>query len=346
MIDNNNTVQRNAFSPAPPEILHQKITGALVTQMLAVAARLDIAELLKEGPLTAQEIAAKRPISPDALYRVLRVLAAEGIFEEDQDGRFHLTAISELLREDAPGSLKMYAILSGSEWYWKAVGNTMYSVETGKPVFPHLFGTDTFDYFNKHEEHGKVFYGTMTQLTQELVPQLLERYDFAPFKQLVDVGAGHGSLVAAVLERYPGMRGTLFDLPVVMKQAGEFLSNAGVADRCELAGGDFFEDVPAGDIYMLKFIIHDWNDEQCRTILSNCRKNIEDNGKLLIIENVLKPRNQPCPGKLMDMNMLLMEGGRERTEEEFDSLCRDSGFRLERITPLLGSMCVIEASAL
>ncbi len=329
----------------PQALLHQKITGALVTQMLAVAARLNIADLLKERPRTAREIADVHRLSSEAIYRVLRVLAAEGIFEEDPDGHFHLTAIGELLCEDTPGSLKMYAMLSGAEWYWKAMGNTMYSVETGEPVFPHLFGTDTFDYFNKHEEHGRVFYGTMTQLTQELVPQLLEQYDFSPFKKVVDVGAGHGSLVAAVLGKYPDIQGTLFDLPIVLKHADEFLNNAGVADRCELVGGDFFESVPAGDMYMMKFIIHDWNDEQCRTILRNCRKNIAENGKLMVIENVLKPRNQPCPGKLMDMNMLLMEGGRERTEEEFASLFQDSGFRLERIIPLIGSMCAVEGKA-
>ncbi len=338
--------KQTAPSPVIPHvILHQKITGALVSQMIALAARLGIADLLKDGPLTAQEIAAIRNVSSEPIYRVLRVLAAEGIFEESEDKRFHLTPLGEVLREDVPGSLRMWAMLYGADWHWAAMANSMYSVETGEPVFPHIFGTDTFDYFNTHEEHGRVFYGAMTQLTQELLPVLLESYDFSPFERIVDVGAGHGSLVAAILDRYPDVRGTLFDLPVVMKHASEFLSQAGVSDRCELVGGDFFEAVPQGDAYLLKFIIHDWNDEQCRTILRNCRDGIADNGKILLIENVLKPRNQPCPGKLMDVTMLLMEGGRERSEAEFGSLFNDTGFKLDRVIPLLGSMCVIEGVA-
>lgn len=336
------TIQPSDSSLAPQDILHQKIAGVLVTQMIAVAARLGIADLLKGGPLTAQEIASTLKISSEAVYRVLRVLAAEGIFEEDEDERFHLTPIGEGLRKDAPGSLRKWAMLHGSEWYWAAVGNSMYSVETGKPVFPHIFGTDTFDFFNRHEEHGRLFYGTMTQLTQELLPVLLERYDFSAFERIVDVGAGHGSLVAAILDRYPDLKGTLFDLPVVLKHASEFINQAGVIGRCEIVGGDFFESVPNGDAYLLKFIIHDWNDEQCRTILRNCREAISDNGKILAIENVLKPRNQPCPGKLMDLNMLLMEGGKERSEAEFSTLFNDSGFRLNRVIPLIGSMCVVE----
>lgn len=340
-----NSTQPAASPTIPQEILHQKITGALITQMIAVAARLGIADLLKDGPLSAQEIASIRNVSSEAVYRVLRILAAEGIFEESQDHRFHLTPVGDILREDVPGSLRMWAMLYGADWHWAAMANSMYSVETGEPVFPHLFGTDTFDFFNTHEEHGRVFYGAMTQLTQELLPVLLESYDFSPFARVVDVGAGHGALVAAILDRYPNIRGTLFDLPVVLKHASEFLSRAGVSERCELVGGDFFESVPRGDAYLLKFIIHDWNDEQSRTILRNCRDGISDNGRILLIENVLKPLNQPCPGKLMDVTMMLMEGGRERSEAEFSTLFNDTGFKLGRVMPLLGSMCVIEGVA-
>lgn len=340
---NSNTSQ----ALTPEASLYGLLGGALVTQMLALAARLGIADLLKDGPRHHADIAADLDVSVTALYRMLRALASHGVFAEDEisPGVFHITPVAELLLTDIQGSQRSWAMLHGADWLWRAVGHLQHSIRTGEPAFKDLFGTGTFEYFAKEPQHGELFFSAMNQVTEMLLPVLLESYDFSPFHHVIDVGGGLGSLVTAVLRRQPHIKGTLFDLPYMEEPAKEFLSMQGVGDRCRFVSGDFFESVPeGGDLHIIKWIIHDWNDEQAIEILSNCRKSIEPDGKVVLVEQVLADGNAPCHGKSMDMLMLLMEQGRERKLEEFAEIFDAAGLRLNRCIPLLGSWCAIEAN--
>lgn len=324
----------------PPEAaLHELIGGAMVTQMLAQVARLGVADELEAGPLSAEELGRRVGAHPDALYRLLRALASRGVFSEDADKRFSLTPVGNLLREHAEGSLRMWSMMNGSPWYWGAMGHAGHSVTTGKPSFEDLFGMGTFQYFREQAEAGKLFYATMSRFSEELLPHLLNQYDFSGYRHLIDVGGGHGALLSAIMEASPGMEGTLFDLPFVIEAAED--NSAKTALR--LHAGDFFEAVPkGGDGYLLKYIIHDWDDEQAACILRNCRDAMDESARVMVIENVVGPRNQPCPGKMLDLTMLLLEGGRERTAGEFSDLFSRAGLQVSRIVPVLGSMCVVE----
>lgn len=219
-----------------------------------------------------------------------------------------------------------------------------HSIQTGKPAFNDLYGTGTFQYFASEPEHGELFFSAMNQVTELILPALLATYDFTPFKHVIDVGGGLGSLLAAVLHNTPHLRGTLYDLPYMEEPAKQHLSDQGVSERSQVVTGDFFDSVPkGGDLHILKWIIHDWSDEQAVQILTNCRRAIEPEGRVLLIEQVVADSNAPCPGKMMDMIMLLMEHGRERRESEFVEIFESSGFRLSRCIPLLGPWSAIEA---
>ncbi len=338
---------QSVSQPLPPEArLQGLLSGVLVTQMVAVAARLGIADLLAGGPRHHDDLAADLQVSSAALYRMLRALAGHGVFAEvtESPGVFRGTPISELLRTDIPGSQRSWAMLHGAEWLWRAVGHMPHSIRTGEPAFQDLFGTGTFDYFSTEPHHGELFFAAMNQVTEMLLPTLLDSYDFSPFHHIIDVGGGLGSLAAAVLLDQPHLKGTLYDLPYMEEPAKEYLSGHGVADRCRFISGDFFEAVPGGaDLQILKWIIHDWNDEQAVKILRNCRRAIAPDGRIVLVEQVLADGNVPCHGKIMDMLMLLMEQGRERQEAEFAAILDTAGFRLNRCIPLLGPWCAIEA---
>lgn len=326
---------------SPIATLHQMIGGAMVSQMLAQAARLAIADQLAAGPLGTDELARRVGAHPTALYRTLRALASCGVFKENADASFELTPIGALLRDDVPGSLRMWAMMNGSPWYWKAMGHAGYSITTGEPSFEEIFGKGTFQYFQDNPEAGALFYATMSRFSNELIPHLLSSYDFSSYKHLIDVGGGHGTLLSAILDAVPTIKGTLFDLPFVINAVAQRHNLS--APPFNLASGDFFESVPAGgDGYLLKYIIHDWNDEQAERILLNCRKAMGETGRVLLFEHVVRPPNEPCSGKMLDLTMLLLEGGRERNAEEFTALFARAGLQLSRIIPVLGSFSVVE----
>ena len=317
--------------------------GALMQRGICVAAKLGIADLLAEKPQTADELAAKTETHAPSLYRLLRTLASIGIFAETADQKFELTPIAALLREGEPNSMRDLAIMMDEDWIWSAWGELMYSVKTGGVAHDKVQGMSSFEFFAQNEEAGKVFNRAMTNFTRAVIPAVVEAYDFSGISRLVDIAGGHGLLLAGILKANPHLQGVLFDLPFVIEGAGELLDKEGVRYRVELASGDFFQSVPAGaDAYMMKHIIHDWDDEHSIKILQNIRSAMNENGKVLIIEMVVPEGNEPSPSKALDLLMLVMEGGKERTKEEYRKLLEASGFRLTRIVPTKSPYSVIE----
>lgn len=333
---------------APPEaVLSQMLFGALMQQSVCVAARLGIADLLAKEPQTASELSAATGTDEPSLYRLLRTLASAGIFAENAARQFDLTPLASLLRSDAPNSMRDFAVMMGERWLWDNWGELMHCVKTGGTAQEKAHGMGSFEFFTRNAEAGRVFNRAMTNLSRSVVPALVQGYDFSQIDRLVDVAGGHGLLLAGILNANPRMHGVLFDLPPVIGGAGDLLESESVLDRVELVPGDFFQSVPAGaDAYVMKHIIHDWDDECSTKILRNIRAAMNDGGRVLIVEMVVPDGNDPSPSKIMDIQMLVMEGGRERTEIEYRKLLEASGFRLTRTVPTRSPFSVIEGHCL
>jgi len=332
-------------SAAPPQFaMLQMITGFWVSRAIYVAAKLGLADLVKDSPKTADELARLTGTHSPSLYRALRALASVGVFTEDGQGRFAQTPLSETLRSDTPGSLRAMAIVELGQEHFPAWGNLMHSVRTGEIAFDNLFKQSAWEYYAGNPEDASNFNESMRGLTEMVNMAVLDSYDFSGADKLVDVAGGTGGLISAILAAHPRMRGVLFDLPHVIAEAGPLLDAAGVRDRCEISTGDFFRSVPeGGDAYVMKWIIHDWDDEKSTAILKNIHRAMNKKGKLLLIEMVVLEGNQPDLSKFLDLNMLVMTGGRERTEAEFKSLLAASGFELTRVIRTTSPVCVIEA---
>jgi hypothetical protein len=236
------------------------------------------------------------------------------------------------------------AMMLIDDWHVKVWGELPWSVQTGQPAPLKIYGMRGFEWFTKHPEEAVNFNNAMTDLSQAQAPAIAASYDFSGFQHIIDIAGGFGTLLAAILAQTPGLRGTLFEMPYFIDQVRNSPILAPYADRCEFVGGDFFQSVPAADAYIMKYIIHDWDDEKSRVILSNCRKAIRSGGKLLVVDLVVGPRNQPDLAKLMDLEMLVAPGGRERTEQEFRALFAASGFRLERAIPTPSGQFILEGS--
>lgn len=327
-----------------PVALTQMINGYWVTQSLHVAARLGIADLLADGPKTVEALAQSSGAEPRSLYRLLRALASLGVFAETADGQFTLTPLAEPLRSDVPGSLRGVAIYSGDPEHYRAWGDLYYSVTSGDRAFDHVFGARVFDYMAGHPDVAQTFDRAMIGYTTEGARAVVANYDFSGLAHIVDVAGGQGTLLAEILKANPTARGTLFEMPHVIERAGAFLAAQGVGDRCTLTAGDFFQSVPeGGDAYLLKWIMHDWEDELAVAILRNCRRAMGPGARLLLAEAVIPPGNDPFFGKLMDLNMLVMTGGSERTEAEFRALLATAGFELTAVVPTGGIVDIVEA---
>jgi hypothetical protein len=331
---------------SPPELMNRMITGYWTTQALYVAAKLGIADLLTHGPRSADDLAQATNVHAPSLYRLLRGLASTGVFAEDGTARFSLTPLAECLRSDGPGSQRALAIVSGEEHY-KAWGELLYSVQTGETAFDKLYGMPVFDFLSQNLEQAKVFDAAMVGVHGRETAAMTDAYDFSGIGVLADIGGGNGSLLATVLTKYPAMRGILYDLPGVAERAKANLQAAGLADRCQVIGGSFFESVPAGaDAYLMRHIIHDWDDEKATTILRNVHQAMGTEGRLLVVEGVIPPGNDPYFGKLLDLTMLTIPGGKERTEDEYRTLYKAGGFQLTRIVPTKAEVSVIEGKKL
>jgi O-methyltransferase domain len=278
----------------PPFVLFRMVTGYYVARGLHVAAKLGIADLLAEGPRGHGELAEATDTHADSLRRVLRLLASAGVFIEEEDGKFALTPIGACLRSGVPGSMRAAALLFGGITQ-QAWGDLLYSVETSEPAFRRVFGKDAFDYMAEHPDEAANFDAAMADFTKHIAIAVATAYDFSPFRRLVDVGGGNGALLAGILGANPTLTGIILDLPNVATRATEQIRELGLADRCEIVGGDFFKEVPSGgDAYLLKHVIHDWNDDRATAVLRTCRRAMGADAKLLIVEGVYPPRiDQP-----------------------------------------------------
>ena len=324
--------------------LRRLVAGYQVTQALHVAAVLGIADLLRDGPRPVAELAAETESHEDALYRLLRALAALGVLHEDEERRFALTPAGGALRSDAPDSIAGWAAFVGRPSYWQAWGALLHSVRTGENAFRHVHGTDVWRYRAERPEESVAFDRAMASLTRRAEAPLLEAYDFGRFRTAVDVGGGNGTLLAALLLRHPSLQGVLFDQPHVAEGARATLATAGVADRCRVVGGSFFDAVPeGGDAYVLKMIVHDWEDDEAVRILRACRAALAGDGVVVVVERELERPNEGLDVKLGDLNMLVAPGGRERTASEYGDLFDAAGLELAGDTPTASGLHVLEA---
>jgi len=325
--------------------LQRLITGYQVSQALHVAATLGIADRLGDGPQSCEDLAAAAGAHAPTLYRLLRALAAVGVFREEPDRRFALTPLGAGLRADAPQPVGPMAVFVGQPYYWQAWGHLLHSVRTGENAFRALNGISVWEYRARHPEAGAGFDAAMTAGSRRVAGAVAAAYDFGARRCVVDVAGGQGALLAAILSRHPHLRGVLFDQPHVVAGAAPVLRAAGVEGRCEVVGGDFFtSELPAGDAYVLKAILHDWEDAPATALLRNCRRTLAADGRLLLVERVLAPPNEGAAGKLSDLNMLVSPGGQERSEAEWAALLDAGGFRLAGVTPTAAGVSVIEAA--
>ncbi|MEK6233229.1 MAG: acetylserotonin O-methyltransferase [Planctomycetales bacterium] len=330
--------------PPPAARLMQMIVGHWVTAAIYAATKLKLFDQLHPDAKDSDAVAEESGANPSAVFRLLRALASVGVVEEKEPRRFALTELGDLLREDHPQSMRGMALFQGAPPHWRGWGEFLHSVQTGESAFEHVHGKGFFDYCETDEEFSAHFNDAMTAMSAGAAASVLDAYDFTGIKRLVDVGGGHGFLIASILQRFPDLQGVVFDLPHVIQGTPSRLEAAGVQDRCETIGGSFLEEVPSGDAYVLKHIIHDWDDEHSRTILTNIRGALDGDGKVLLIEAVIPPGNDPSLAKLVDLEMLhATHGGRERPEEEFAALFDSAGLVLSRVVPTQSQFSVVEA---
>jgi hypothetical protein len=329
--------------PNPAGDLMRLVNGYQVSQAIHVAATLGIADRLKDGPRSADDLAAATGTHPGSLYRLLRALAAVGVFHEDGSQRFTLTPMGDCLRSDAANPVGPWAAFIGRPYFWQAWGHLLHSVRTGENAFQHVHCADVWKYRSEHAEEGAIFDRAMTAISRGVIDAVVGSYNFGVFPCVVDVGGGQGALLAGILRSHRAVRGILFDQPHVVAGADELLRKAGVADRCEVVSGSFFERVPeGGDAYMLKAILHDWEDEAAVAILQACRRAIRPGRRLLVLERLIAPPNEQPDAKFSDLNMMVSPGGRERTREEFAALFAAADFRLVAVAPTGTRLSVIE----
>jgi hypothetical protein len=336
------------MSTEPRERLTRLMDGYLSTQLLYLAARLGIADILVSGPLTCGELARRVGADAGAFCRVLRGLVIDGVLCELADGRFGLTPTGRLLRKDAPASVRDAVIARGHIYYGAAAG-LLSALQNGGSAFEHVHGMGLFDYLDRHPDERAEFQRSMVVRSRQEAAAVTAVYDFAAFRRLVDVGGGYGILLSAILAATPALHGVLFDRPEVVDRAREQLGADGMLSRCDVAAGDFFTSVPAGcDAYVLSRVIHDWDDEKAVWILTNCREAMPDSAKLLLIEAVVPKRAREQAGAVrMDLHMLTLLHGRERTAREYQALLAAARLELQRVVPALpvAGLCVLEAAA-
>ena len=324
--------------------LLQMTNGYWTTQVIYTAAKLGIADQLADGPQNVETLARVTETHAPSLYRLMRTLGGLGLVTEDADGQFSTTSLGRCLATGTPGALRARAILNGEDWY-TAWGGLLESVRTGETAFDHVAGRSFFEHLAESPRSAAVFNEAMASSTESAARAVAAAYDFSPFTTVVDVGGGSGAFLTGLLQSRPELRGVLVDLPNVAPAAERLLADAGVADRCEVVAGDFFQSVPVGgDVYILSWVIHDWDDARSISILQNCRRAMADHARLLILEQVIPPGDGPSFAKLYDLHMLVLSGGRERTEGEYRELLAAADLELTNVIPTEVPRNVIEAA--
>jgi hypothetical protein len=327
--------------PAHVGIL-QIMTGAYVAGAISCLAQLGIPDLLEATPKSAEELAKEIGADHRALYRLMRATASVGVLSEGPDGKFSQTPMSAVLRSNATPSLRAWTIMGGREWHGRGWSNLEYCVRTGKQAVEQIYGTHVFDFLKQHPAEGQIFNDAMTELSMIDSPAVAEAYNFEGIRSIVDVGGGHGLLLATILKGNHHLRGILYEMPHVIEGAKNGPLKP-LLDRCTLASGDMFSSVPEGvDAYIMKHIIHDWPDDGCLQILKACRKGVNSGGRLLVVDSVIQPGNDFSPGKFLDLQMLIFPSGCERTEKQFRDLFAASGWQLSRITPTVAGDSIVE----
>ena len=325
-------------------MLMKLMAGKCITQALASAAKLGVADQLKGGARTAEAIAPAIGAHAPSLYRLMRALATVGVLEEHADRTFGLTPVGTCLRSDVPGSLAAMAELFGEPLQWAAWSELTDSVRTGGNAFKKVHGMSVYDAVAANPALATMFNAAMTGMSGQLTRSLVAAYDYARFTRIADVGGGQGLVLTAILAAHPALRGVLFDRPSVIATARDRIAEAGLADRCELIGGDFFTTAAPGcDAYFIKNVLHDWGDEACIQILRHVADHMAPGAKVLVVEQVLAPPGVPSFAKIADLEMLVATDGRERTDAEFGALFAEAGLRLERCLPTLGPLQILEA---
>ena len=331
--------------PPAQETMLGLLTGYWVSQLLYVAANLGIADLVANGPRKVEDLARKTGTNALFLRRVLRALASVGVFADTADGRFKSTPLAATLRSGVPGSLRDFARMVVDDYNWQAWAALEHGVRTGERAFDHVHGEAPFPYLRARPEKDRTFSAAMASISGVENPAIARAYDFGRFATLVDVGGAHGHLLATILRRHRKLRGVLFDQSqVVAGAAGAgFITDRSVASRCEVEGGDFFSSVPEGaGGYLMKYIIHDWDDDAAVTILRSCGKAMAPSGRVLVVEHVIAPGNAADFGKLLDINMMVVPGGKERTRSEFRDLFAKAGLKLARVIPTAAPLSILE----
>ena len=331
-----------AAGPTARQTLQTMVGGHISSMLVSVAAKLRIADHLRAGPQPIAALAEATKTHEDSLYRLLRALTEVGVFVEAPLGTFALNETGDLLRSDVPGSLRAAAEVSGEAWMRGPWGDLLHSVQTGETAFNHVYGKGTFDWFAEHRDAAVLFDTWQAAGTEAGAKAVAAAYDLTAARSVVDIGGGFGALLTAVLQRNPNPRGVLFDLPHVIAQARTRFDPA-LANRVEFVPGDFFKAIPRGhDVYLMKYILHDWSDERSRTILASTRAAMGGQGRLLVVEVIVSPPGRPG-GKVGDVFMLVRTGGRNRTEEEYRALLASGGFEMTRVIPTASDLSIMEA---
>jgi hypothetical protein len=332
------------LSEAPiEESFLQMFSGYWVSQAIYVATRLGIADLLAERSMTTEELASATGTHPASLYRLLRALAGIGIFSEGGEATFALTPMAKPM-QTGNGSMRSMILHLGEKPSWHAWGELLHSVTTGETAFIRANGSEVFPFYAEHPESKEPFDQAMTEFSESVSEAVTRVYDFSRFRKIVDIGGGHAGMLSSILKANPGAAGVVFDLPATVEGAKARVAREGLSERCEVIGGDFFHSVPeGGDAYLLKLIIHDWDEERALAILRNIHRAMPEGGKLLLMETLVEEESGPSFSKLFDLHMMVMTGGRERTATEYAALFAAAGFKFNRVTATESLLSIIEA---
>jgi hypothetical protein len=328
----------------PPQIMFELITGFWVSQAIGAAAELALADRLAERPLSAEELSGIMGVEPRALFRLLRALSTVGVVRESGKGRFELTPVGETLRSNVPGSMRDFAIAQTAPGHWLPWGKLADAVRTGMRQTPAALGCEIFEHYARSPKEATAFSGAMNDLAAFVASEAARLVDTTDAQVAVDVGGATGTLLAALLRANCALSGVVLDLPHVMPGARAAMEAAGLASRCELVGGDFFSSVPAGDVYLLKQVLHDWDDDQSVSILANCARAMNGKGRVFVVEMVIPDDGRPGPAQLVDLNMLVMLPGRERTLSEYQRLFERAGLRFVRQIESHSPFQILEAA--